>query len=52
METADDDPEEEEEEMVLVTTTGPGPRSEGCLLANDRREIHPSSLEWSTPEGS
>ena len=48
---AAEDPEEKEEEMVLVTTTGLGPRSEGCLLADGRREIHPPSPEWSTPAG-
>ena len=37
--------------MMLVTTVAPGPRSEGCLLAGARREIHPSSPEWSTPTG-
>ena len=46
-----EDPEEEEEEMMLVTTVAPGPRSESCLLAGARREIHPSSPEWSTPTG-
>ena len=44
-------PEEEEEEMMLMTTVAPGPRSEGCLPAGARREIHPSSPEWSTPTG-
>ena len=44
-------PGEEEEEMMPVTTVAPGPRSEGCLLAGARREIHPSSPEWSTPTG-
>ena len=34
-----------------VKTSDPGPFSEGCLLADARREIHPSSPEWSTPEG-
>ena len=34
-----------------LTTAAPGPRSEGCLLAGARREIHPSSSEWSTPTG-
>ena len=33
---------------MLVTTVAPGPRSEGCLLAGGRREIYPSSPEWST----
>ena len=42
---------EEEEEMMLVTTVAPGPRPEGCLLAGARREIRPSSPEWSTPTG-
>ena len=46
-----EDPEEEEEQMMLVTTVAPGPRSEGCLLVGARREIHPSSPEWSTPTG-
>ena len=46
-----EDPEEEEEQMMLVTTVAPGPRSEGCLLAGARREIHPSSPEWSSPTG-
>ena len=40
-----EDPEDEKEEMMLVTTVAPGPHSEGCLLAGDRREIHPSSSE-------
>ena len=44
-------PEKEEEETMLVTTVAPEPRSEGCLLAGARREIHPSSPEWSTPTG-
>ena len=44
-----EDPEEEEEEMMLVTAVAPGPLSEGCLLGGARREIHPSSPEWSTP---
>ena len=46
-----EDPEDEKEEMMLVTTVAPGPQSEGCLLAGARREIHPSSPEWSTPTG-
>ena len=33
------DPEDEKEEMMLVTTAAPGPHSEGCLLAGDRREF-------------
>ena len=37
---------------MLVTTVAPGPHSEGCLLAGARREICPSSPEWSTPTGS
>ena len=45
------DPEDEKEEMMLVTTVAPGPHSEGCLLAGARREIYPSSPEWSTPTG-
>ena len=45
------DPEDEKEEMMLVTTVAPGPHSEGCLLAGARREICPSSPEWSTPTG-
>ena len=36
---------------MLVTTVAPGPHSEGCLLAGARREICPSSPEWSTPTG-
>ena len=44
-----EDPEEEEEQTMLVTTVALGPRSEGCLLAGARREIHPSFPEWSTP---
>ena len=44
-----EDPEDEKEEMMLVTTVVPGPHSEGCLLAGARREIRPSSPEWSTP---
>ena len=40
-----EDPEDEKEEMMLVTTVTPGPQSEA------RREIHPSSPEWSTPTG-
>ena len=39
------DPEDENEEMMLVTTVA------GCLLAGARREICPSSPEWSTPTG-
>ena len=46
-----EDPGEEEEQMMLVTTVAPGPRSEDCLLAGARREIHPSSPEWSTLMG-
>ena len=45
------DPEDEKEEMMLVTTVAPGPHCEGCLLAGARREICPSSPEWSTPTG-
>ena len=45
------DPEDEKEEMMLVTTVATGPHSEGCLLAGARREIHPSSPEWSNPSG-
>ena len=45
------DPEDEKEEMMLVTTVAPGPHSEGCLLAGARREMCPSSPEWSTPTG-
>ena len=37
--------------MMLVTTVAPGPHSEGCLFAGARREIDPSSPEWSTPTG-
>ena len=44
-------PEDEKEEMMWVTTVAPGPHSEGCLLAGARREIYPSSPEWSTPTG-
>ena len=44
-----EDPEDEKEEMMLVTTVALGPHSEGCLLAGARREIFPSSPEWSTP---
>ena len=44
-------PEDEKEEMMLVTTVAPKPHSEGCLLAGARREICPSSPEWSTPTG-
>ena len=36
---------------MLVTAVAPGPHSEGCLLAGGRREIVPSSPEWSTPTG-
>ena len=36
---------------MWVTTVAPGPHSEGCLLAGARREIYPSSPEWSTPTG-
>ena len=32
-----------------MTTEAPGPHSERCLLAGARREICPSSPEWSTP---
>ena len=46
-----EDSEDEKEEMMLVTTVALGPQSEGCLLAGARREIHPSSPEWSTPTG-
>ena len=45
------DPEHEKEEMMLVTTVAPGPHSDCCLLAGARREIYPSSPEWSTPTG-
>ena len=44
-----EDPEDEKEEMTLVTTVALGPHFEGCLLAGARREICPSSPEWSTP---
>ena len=47
----DIDHEDEREEMMLVTAVAPGPHSEGCLLAGGRREIVPSSPEWSTPTG-
>ena len=36
---------------MLVTAVAPGPHSEGCLLAGGRREIVPSSPQWSTPTG-
>ena len=36
---------------MLVTTVAPGPHSEDCFLAGARREIYPSSPEWSTPTG-
>ena len=45
------DPEDEKEEMMLVTTVAPGRHSEGCLLAVARKEICPSSPEWSIPTG-
>ena len=41
------DPEGEKGEIMLVGTVAPVPHSEGCLLAGARREICPSSPEWS-----